>query len=135
MPITPVKDMVAAAKTQIETLSPAAAQKAAESGTALLVDLRDPRELARVGRIPGAFHAPRGMIEFWVDPQSPYFKPALASGQKLIFFCASGWRSALTVKTLMDMGVENIAEIDGGVGGWRDAELPLDPGDAKGSAS
>ncbi len=134
MPITPVKDMVAAAKAQIETLSPEAAYQAAQSGSALLVDLRDPRELNRVGRIEGAFHAPRGMIEFWIDPQSPYFKPALASGQKLIFFCASGWRSALTVRTLMDMGVENIAEIGGGIGGWRDAGLPIEQADQNGKS-
>ena len=129
MPITPVKDLVAAAKAEIETLSPADADAAAKDGSALLVDLRDPRELDREGRIPGAFHAPRGMIEFWIDPASPYFKEALATGQKLIFFCASAWRSALTVKTLQDMGVDNIAEIEGGFGKWRKDGHPVDKKD------
>jgi len=133
MAITPVKTLVAEAKQQIETLSPAAAVTAVAQGTALLVDLRDPRELAREGRIPGAFHAPRGMIEFWIDPQSPYFKPALATGQKLIFFCASGWRSALTVKALTDMGVQNIAEIDGGFTEWRNQGQALEMPEPKSS--
>ncbi len=131
MPITPVKTLVANAKAGIETVQPSAAQAAAGSGDALLVDLRDPRELAREGRIPGAFHAPRGMIEFWIDPASPYFKPALATGQKLIFFCASGWRSALTVKTLTDMGATNICEMDGGFGNWRSQGLPVEAPEQK----
>ena len=104
MSITPVKTLVANAKAEIETISPQAARDAAASGEVLLVDIRDPRELAREGRIPGAFHAPRGMIEFWLDPESPYHKPALATGQRLVFFCASSWRSALTVKALQDNG-------------------------------
>ncbi len=121
MPIRPVKDLVAEAKTQITTLSLAETQAKQAAGEALPVDIRDPRELTREGRIPGAFHAPRGMLEFWVDPQSPYHKPEMASGKTLILFCASAWRSALSVKTLQDMGVENIAEIDGGFSAWRDA--------------
>lgn len=126
MAITPVKELVQAAKAQIETVTPEAAQQLAETGAALLVDIRDPRELSRDGRIPGAFHAPRGMIEFWVDPQSPYHKPQLATGKKLVFFCASAWRSALTVKALQDMGVENVAEIDGGFARWRDENRPVE---------
>jgi len=125
-PITPVKILVANAKAEIETISPKAARDEAASGEALLVDLRDPRELVREGRIPGAFHAPRGMIEFWLDPASPYHKPALATGQRLIFFCASSWRSALTVKALQDIGAENVAEIDGGFGKWRDEGHPVE---------
>ena len=100
MPIRPVKELVAEAKTQITTLSVEEAQARQAAGDALLVDIRDPRELVRDGRIPGAFHAPRGMLEFWIDPESPYHKPELASGKTLILFCASAWRSALSVKTL-----------------------------------
>lgn len=126
MAITPVKELVAAAKARIETLPPAEAQAAAESGTALLVDIRDIRELEREGRVPGAYHAPRGMLEFWIDPASPYHKPALASGQKLILFCAGAQRSALAAAALLDMGVENVAEMGGGFGGWREAGLPIE---------
>ena len=126
MPIRPVKDLVAEAKTRITTLSVEDARAKAEAGEALLVDIRDPRELAREGRIPGAFHAPRGMLEFWIDPASPYHKEALATDKTLVLFCASAWRSALSVQTLQDMGVENIAEIEGGFGAWRKAGAPVE---------
>lgn len=126
MPIVPVKALVAEAKAVIETISPADALARAEAGEALLVDIRDVRELDREGRIPGAFHAPRGMLEFWIDPDSPYHKPALATEQTLVLFCAGAWRSALSAKLLQDMGVPNVAEIDGGFGGWRDAGLPVE---------
>ncbi|WP_306113228.1 MULTISPECIES: rhodanese-like domain-containing protein [unclassified Roseovarius] len=129
MPIRPVKELVAEAKTQITTLSVEEAQARQAAGNALLIDIRDPRELARDGRIPGAFHAPRGMLEFWIDPESPYHKPELASGKTLVLFCASAWRSALSVKTLQDMGVEDIAEIDGGFGAWRKAGAPIEKHD------
>lgn len=126
MPITPVKTLVAEAKAVIETISPEDALARAEAGKALLVDIRDVRELEREGRIPGAFHAPRGMLEFWVDPDSPYHKPALATEQTLVLFCAGAWRSALSAKLLQDMGVENVAEINGGFTAWRAAGLPVD---------
>ncbi len=126
MPMTPVKDLVAEAKTQITSLTPEAAQTMAEAGEALLVDIRDIRELERDGRIPGAFHAPRGMLEFWIDPTSPYHKPALATDKTLVLFCASAWRSALSVKALQDMGVEKIAEMEGGYKGWAANGLPTE---------
>ncbi|WP_425093112.1 rhodanese-like domain-containing protein [Tropicimonas sp. S265A] len=126
MAIKPVADMVAEAKTQITTLSPQEARAAAEAGTALLVDIRDVRELNRDGRIPGAFHAPRGMLEFWIDPESPYHKPALTTDKTLILFCGSAWRSALSVQTLQQMGVENIAEIADGFKGWKAANMPVE---------
>ena len=126
MPITPVRDLVAAAKDEIATLSPEDAHALANAGEALLVDIRDIRELSREGRIPGAFHAPRGMLEFWIDPESPYHKTELATPKTLVLFCASAWRSALSAKALQDMGVENIAEIDGGFTAWRDAGLPVE---------
>lgn len=126
MPITPVKDLVAEAKTRIRSVAPQEAQRLADAGEALLVDIRDVRELDRGGRVPGAFHAPRGMLEFWIDPQSPYHKPALASGKTLVLFCASSWRSALAARTLQDMGVENVAEIEGGFTAWERAGLPVE---------
>lgn len=91
----------------------------------LFVDLRDVRELEREGVIPGAFHAPRGVLEFWVDPQSVYFKPVFAPGRRLVLFCAAGWRSALAVKTLQDMGVADVSHIDGGFTAWKAAGAPV----------
>ncbi|MAQ82024.1 MAG: rhodanese [Maritimibacter sp.] len=130
MPIRPVKDLVAEAKARITTLSPAEAQARADAGMALLVDIRDIRELAREGRVPGAFHAPRGMLEFWIDPSSPYHKPELAGERTLILFCASAWRSALSADALQSYGMTNVAEIAGGFSAWRDAGLPVDRDDA-----
>ena len=119
MAITPVKTLVSQAKEQIETLLQEDAEAQVEAGNAQFIDIRDIRELKRDGRIPGALHAPRGMLEFWLDPASPYHKPEFIMDKKLIFFCASAWRSALAVKTLQDMGFENIAEMEGGFGEWK----------------
>ena len=130
MPIRPIKEMVSEAKAQITTLSVEDVRAKQEAGEVLMVDIRDPRELKREGRIPGAFHAPRGMLEFWVDPSSPYYKPALTTDKTLVLFCASAWRSALSVKTLQDMGVENIAELDGGFKGWRESGAPVETEEA-----
>lgn len=126
MTITPVKDMVAAATAKIESIPVAEAQTRMNDDEFQLVDIRDPRELARDGRIPGAFHAPRGMLEFWVDPASPYHKDIFASGKKLVFFCASAWRSALSVETLNAMGLQNAAQLEGGFGAWRKAGAPIE---------
>ena len=130
MPIRPIKEMVSEAKAQITTLSIEDVRAKQEAGEVLMVDIRDPRELKREGRIPGAFHAPRGMLEFWVDPSSPYYKPALTTDKTLVLFCASAWRSALSVKTLQDMGVENISELDGGFKGWRESGAPVETEEA-----
>jgi len=119
MAITPVITLVSKAKEQIETLLQEDAEAQVEAGTAQFVDIRDIRELKREGRIKGALHAPRGMLEFWLDPASPYHKPEFITDKKLILFCASAWRSALAVKTLQDMGFENIAEMEGGFGAWK----------------
>jgi rhodanese-related sulfurtransferase len=91
-----------------------------------IVDIRDPRELEREGTVPGALLAPRGMLEFWVDPASPYFKPVFADESKqFILFCGAGWRSALATKTLQDMGMTNVAHIDGGFTAWKKAAAPM----------
>ncbi|MCW8844045.1 MAG: rhodanese-like domain-containing protein [Rhodobacteraceae bacterium] len=126
MPITPVKTLIANAREAIETLPQETAQAMTDAGEALLVDIRDFRELERDGRIPGAFHAPRGMLEFWIDPESPYFKPALATEKKIILFCATAWRSALATRDLQNMGVENIAEMDGGFSQWKARGAPIE---------
>lgn len=126
MAITPVKTLVANAKAEITTLSREAAQQAVAEDTAILVDIRDVRELDREGRIPGAVHAPRGMLEFWVDPESPYHKPIFATDKQVILFCASAWRSALAAKQLQDMGMETVAEMDGGFSGWKADGLPTE---------
>jgi len=126
MGITPVKELVDKAKAEITSLSTQEAQDMAAAGKAMLVDIRDPRELRRDGRIDGAFHAPRGMLEFWVDPQSPYFKEALATEKTLVLFCASAWRSALSAKALKDMGMENVAEMEGGFSTWKKEGRPVE---------
>ncbi|PHO05019.1 rhodanese [Rhodobacteraceae bacterium 4F10] len=119
MPITPVKTLVAEAKEQIETLPQTEVETLLASNEIVLLDIRDIRELKRDGRIPGAIHAPRGMLEFWIDPESPYHKPDFATDKKLVLFCASAWRSALAVKNLQDIGVENIAEMADGFSAWK----------------
>lgn len=90
-----------------------------------IVDIRDPREVEREGTLPGALLAPRGMLEFWVDPASPYFKPVFADeSREFILFCGAGWRSALATKTLQDMGMRNVAHIDGGFAEWKKQGAP-----------
>ncbi|WP_127105414.1 rhodanese-like domain-containing protein [Pararhodobacter zhoushanensis] len=89
------------------------------------VDLRDPRELEREGMIPGAFHCPRGMLEFWVDPTSPYAKPQFQTGNRIVFYCASGWRSALSARLVQEMGLENVMHITDGFTGWKAAGGPV----------
>ena len=119
MAITPVKTLVSQAKSEITTLSADEATHLVRTGKAQFVDIRDIRELSKEGRIPGAIHAPRGMLEFWVDPESPYHREAFATDKTLILYCAGAWRSALATKTLQDMGVENVAELDGGYKAWK----------------
>ena len=121
------KDMLAEANARIETVSPEAAQAMLGRDDVLFVDLRDPREREREGMIPGAFSCPRGMLEFWIDPESPYHKPEFASGKRFVFFCAGGWRSALATATAKDMGLDKTCHIDGGFGAWRKAGGPVEP--------
>jgi rhodanese-related sulfurtransferase len=125
------KAMLEAAKSSIEELEPADAVKLAGRDDVVLVDLRDPRELDREGRVPGAFHCPRGMLEFWIDPESPYHKPKFAEDKKFVFFCAGGLRSALAAKTAQDMGLKPVAHVLGGFKGWKDAGGPTEPGKPK----
>ncbi len=127
-----VKTLVAEATAQIVTLSVEQARALQGRADVQFVDLRDVRELEREGVIPGAFHAPRGLLEFWVDPESPYFKPVFGEDKQFVLFCAAGWRSALAAKTLQDMGMERIAHIDGGFADWKAAGAPVAEKPARG---
>ena len=113
------QDLVDEAMTQVKTYSVEEAKAKLGDANVQFIDVRDIRELEREGVIPGAYHAPRGMIEFWVDPDSPYFKPVFGEKKEFVFFCAAGWRSALTTKTVQDMGLEPVAHIEGGFGAWK----------------
>ena len=124
------EDMVAAAEREIETLPVLEAIRLHGGEHVTFVDLRDIRELNRDGRIPGAFHCPRGMLEFWLDPASKYHKPVFAAERKFVFFCAAGARSALAAQTAQRMGLKPVAHIGGGFGAWRDAGGPIEMRDA-----
>ncbi len=120
------KALIENAEKEIETLDLAAARALLSDPNVVFVDLRDVRELAREGKIPGAFHAPRGMLEFWVDPDSPYHKNVFSSGKRLVFYCQSGWRSALATQTVQRMGLANVCHIGGGFSAWKTAEAPVE---------
>jgi rhodanese-related sulfurtransferase len=120
--------LVEEAMAQVRTLDLAEARAAHTGGRALFVDLRDVRELEREGVIPGAVHAPRGMLEFWVDPTSPYFHKAfdgVQDGRPMVLFCAAGWRSALAARSLMEMGFTEVSHIEGGYTAWKAAGAPV----------
>jgi rhodanese-related sulfurtransferase len=119
------KTLVAEAMAQVKTYSIDEARAKLDDPSVQFVDVRDIRELEREGVIPGAFHAPRGMLEFWVDPESPYYKPVFGENKEFILFCGAGWRSALSTKTLQDMGMEKVAHIDGGFTAWKAAGAPV----------
>jgi rhodanese-related sulfurtransferase len=125
--------MVEAAKREIEEIPAAEAVSLVGRDDVVLVDIRDVRELSRDGRVPGAVHAPRGMLEFWIDPASPYFKPVFGQDKKYVFFCAGGMRSALAAKTVQDMGMKPVAHIIGGFGAWKKAGGPVESPEEGGS--
>ncbi len=118
---TGVKSLIDKANAEIETLPAAEAVKLQGRDDVVLVDIRDPRELERDGHVPGALHCTRGMLEFWIDPASPYHKPIFAQDKKFVFFCAGGMRSALAAQTAIQMGLAPVAHIEGGYRGWKDA--------------
>ena len=119
-----VADMVEAARQRIEEIETEAALALIDDPSVVFVDLRDVRERQRSGYIPGSFHCPRGMAEFWVDPKSPYFKDIFGEDKRFVFHCASGWRSALTVALLQDMGFE-AAHLKDGFSSWEKAGGPI----------
>src|ERR1700760_1054894 len=126
-----IKALLDEANAEITTLSAAEAIAAAKSHEVVIVDIRDPREIERDGRIPGAFACTRGMLEFWIDPQSPYAKPIFQEDKKFVFHCAGGMRSALAAKTAKDMGLKPVAHIAGGYAAWRDAGGPTEAWETK----
>jgi len=120
------KELVKAAEARIKSVSAAEAMGMLGSDDVVFVDLRDVRELKREGGIPGAFHCPRGLLEFWIDPGSPYHKDFFASGNRFVFFCAGGWRSALAAKVAQDMGLTPVCHVEGGFGAWKKAAAPTE---------
>jgi rhodanese-related sulfurtransferase len=125
------KALLAEANATIRTLTVVEAAKLVGNDAVVFVDLRDPRELEREGKLPGAFHCPRGMLEFWIDPESPYAKPVFQEDKTFVFFCAGGWRSALAAKTAQDMGMKPVAHIEGGFGAWKTAGAPVERPDGE----
>lgn len=118
-------DMVKHAKAGIENLTPDQVSEELANNNATLIDLRETEEFAQNGRIPGAIHAPRGMVEFYADKTTPYHRPEFDKSRRLIFHCAGGGRSALAVATLKEMGYKNIAHLDGGIKAWKEAGKPV----------
>jgi len=121
------KQLIAEAGARTHGISADAAQaRMGEPGT-VFVDIRDVRELEREGMIPGAFHAPRGMLEFWVDPESPYYKPVFTPDKHYILYCAADWRGVLAAATLEEMGFGNVLHLEGGFSEWKQAGRPTAP--------
>tara|TARA_B100000959_G_scaffold17777_1_gene17175 strand:- start:1309 stop:1704 length:396 start_codon:yes stop_codon:yes gene_type:complete len=112
------KELVAEAESEVNSLSPAEVHGRLQQPGCLLVDLRDVRELKREGKIAGSFHVPRGMLEFWIDPESPYYQSRFDDATELVLYCNKGWRSALATKVLQEMGVENVSHLQGGMEQW-----------------
>ncbi len=119
-------EMVGAAKAVVENLSPDTVAKEIQGGQAVLVDIRETEELVQNGCIPGSIHLPRGMLEFYADPTSPYHRKELDPGQRVILHCASGGRSALAARTLQQLGYTDVAHLDGGIAAWAAAGNPVE---------
>ena len=119
------RQMVDEAKARITTVSLEEARARLGRDDVVFVDLRDIRELEREGMIPGAFHCPRGMLEFWIDPDSPYYKDVFAPGKEFVFYCNGAWRSALAADVAQQMGLEPVVEMDGGFTAWKNAGFPV----------
>lgn len=122
-----VATLLADANASIRTLSIEDARALHDRDDVTFIDLRDIRELTKTGRIAGAAHVPRGMLEFWIDPDCPYHKPLFAEDKTFVFYCATGWRSALAAKAAQDMGLNPVAHIEGGITAWMEANAPIDP--------
>lgn len=126
-----IKALCAEAEAEIETWSVETAREHLNDEDVVLVDIRDIRELWREGAIPGAIHAPRGMLEFWVDPESPYAREVFQSGKRFVFFCAGGLRSALAARAVQDMGLSPVCHMAGGFSAWKEAGGPTEAKEAK----
>ncbi len=120
------RQMVAEAEREIETISVADAAKLIDDAGVVFVDIRDIRELQREGKIPGATHAPRGMLEFWVDKESPYYREVFGQNKRFIFYCAAALRSALATQTVQRMGMKDVCHLGGGFAAWQEADQPVE---------
>src|SRR5437667_6310427 len=129
---TGYKGLLEAAEREIETLDVEDAAALYGRLDVVFVDIRDPREQTREGKMPGAFSCTRGMLEFWIDPESPYHKPVFAEDKQFVFFCNGAWRSALAADTAQQMGLENVVEMDGGFTAWKNAGHPVEARAKKG---
>lgn len=118
--------LIEAARREIRELTPDEVMAEMAAGDIVIVDVRDIREIERDGRIPGSVHCPRGMLEFWIDPASPYFKPVFGEPKRFVFQCALDWRSALSTQTAQRMGLENVSHMKGGFKGWKAAGGPIE---------
>jgi rhodanese-related sulfurtransferase len=121
------KELVARAEAEVVTIGVAEAQRLAAAPDVVFIDLRDVRELWREGKIPGAVHVPRGMLEFWIDPESPYHKPLFTEPKRFVFYCNLGWRSALAAQVAQLMGLTDVCHIRGGFDAWRAAGGAMEP--------
>ena len=121
-----VLDMVAEADAAVARLPIAKGLEMLCRDDVLFIDIRDVREVAKTGRIKGARHVPRGMLEFWIDPESPYHKSFFAEDKTFVFYCAGAWRSALAAKTAQDMGLRAVTHLEGGIGAWIEENGPID---------
>lgn len=122
-----IKALLAEANAVVTTLPVVEAMEKAQDPDYVFVDLRDIREVQRTGMIPGAFYCPRGMLEFWIDPDSPYHKPVFNQDKTYVFYCASAWRSALSAKLAIEMGLSPVVHLEGGFSAWAEAGAPVVP--------
>ncbi len=126
-----IKELCAEAESVVETWTVDEARDYLEDEDVVFVDIRDIRELWREGAIPGAVHAPRGMLEFWVDPESPYARDVFQSGKRFMFFCAGGLRSALAAKSVQEMGLSPVCHMAGGYSAWKKIDYPTEAKEKK----
>jgi len=120
------KALCAEAEAEIESLAVEDAIERSARDDTVLIDIRDIRELQREGRVPGAYHCPRGMLEFWIDPESPYHKEIFAEDKSFLFMCAGGLRSALATQAAQNMGLKPTFNLKGGFGAWKKAGGPVE---------
>ena len=125
------KDLIERAEGNIESISVDQAEALIGDNNTVFVDIRDIRELQREGKLPGATHAPRGMLEFWVDPDSPYHREIFAENKKFVFYCASAWRSALATDTVQSMGMNKVCHMAGGFNAWKEAGKDIEQQERK----
>ena len=125
------KTLIEEAEKNINSISVDEVAGLLHDDTVTIVDIRDIRELQREGKLPGAVHAPRGMLEFWVDPDSPYHRELFSEEKRFVFYCASAWRSALATQTVQQMGMSNVCHMSGGFTAWKQAKQPIEPVEKK----